>query len=60
MNLPKGWKYSNNDGIERLYLILKGSMFYEYGSPGEQLEGGCSKKVNLRNFLAGGFKPVSI
>ena len=35
-------------------------MHYEYGSPGVQLEGGASKKVNLRNFLAGGFKPVSI
>ena len=35
-------------------------MHYEYGSPGVQLDGGTSKKVNLRNFLAGGFKPVSI
>ena len=60
MNLSKGWKYSNGDGIERLYLILKGSMLYQYGSPGVPLEGGGAKKVNLRNFLAGGFKPVSI
>ena len=60
MYLPKGWKYTNKESSERLYLILKGSMHYEYGSPGVQLEGGASKKVNLRNFLAGGFKPVSI
>ena len=60
VNLPKGWKYSTLEPTDRLYLILKGSMRYQYGEPGVQLEGGCSKKVNLRNFLAGGFKPVSI
>ena len=60
MNLPKGWKYKNDNKTERLYMILKGSMRYEYGNPGVQLDGGGAKKVNLRNFLAGGFKPVSI
>ena len=60
MNLPKGWKYSTNEPTDRLYLILKGSMLFKYGQPGVQLDDGGAKKVNLRNFLAGGFKPVSI
>ena len=60
VNLPKGWNYTTDEPSERLYLILKGSMRYEYGTPSVQIEGGGSKKVNLRNFLAGGFKPVSI
>lgn len=60
VNLPKGWSYSNQDESDKLYLILRGSMRYDYGLPGGPIEGGASKKVNLRNFLAGGFKPVSI
>ena len=60
VNLPKGWRYSNQEPTNRLYLILRGSMRYDYGTPSGPIEGSASKKVNLRNFLAGGFKPVSI
>ena len=60
VNLPKGWKYSNMDTSERLFMILRGSVRYEYGWPTDAIESAGSKKVNLRNFLAGGFRPVSI
>ena len=60
MNLPKGWKYSNMDRSERLFMILRGSVKFEYGNAIDAIEHTGSKKVNLRNFLAGGYKPVSI
>ena len=60
MNLPKGWKFSNMERSERLFMILRGSVKFEYGNAIDAIEHAGSKKVNLRNFLAGGYKPVSI
>ncbi len=60
MNLPKGWKYNNMERSERLFMILRGSVKFEYGNVQDAISGAGSKKVNLRNFLAGGYKQVSI
>lgn len=54
VNIPKGWKYTGglkqSKTCTKMYLILGGSVNYEFGKAGTVEE---NKSLSLRNFLNG-------